>query len=99
MPPESGSENGEASPNLLYAAEAPRVANFVYDLARDGKPGALAKWRRLVLDPQYSTVMAPSLRFLRFPEGGFADRAAFRAWWQGAEFPLWNRLRELTEPD
>lgn len=97
--PESGTENGETSPNLLFAVEAPRVANFVYDLAREGKPDALAKWKRLVLDPQYSTVIAPSLRFLRFPEGGIPDRAAFRAWWQGAEFPLWNRLRELTEPD
>lgn len=89
----------EAAPNLLYAVEMPRVASFVRQVALCANNAAFEKWKRIVLDPQYSTVIAPSLRFLRFPEGGFADRAAFQAWWQGAEFPLWNRLRELTEPD
>lgn len=85
--------------NLLYSVETPRVARFAEGLALYTNQDVLGKWKRVILDPQYSVVLAPSLRFMRFPENGFSDSKTFRAWWHRAEFPLWNRLRELTEPD
>ncbi|MEO7723153.1 MAG: hypothetical protein ABIU29_00460, partial [Chthoniobacterales bacterium] len=92
-------EAGETPPNLLYSVEAPRVAHFAANLARDTEPDVLKKWKRAVLDSRYALVLDASLHYMRFPDDGFSDPAAFRAWWQGAEFILWNRLRELTEPD
>lgn len=89
----------ETSPHLLYSVEAPRVARFASNLALYGNPDTLEKWRRIILNPRYSIVLGPSLRFMRFPEEGFSEAAAFRDWWRAKEYPLGNRLRELTEPD
>jgi hypothetical protein len=92
-------ESDEIPPNLLYAVEAPRVASFLREVTLYATDGALEKWKAITLEPQFSTELEPSLRFLRFPENGFADPAAFKQWWQRSEFALWNRLRERTEPD
>lgn len=96
---ESPTEGSEPAPNLLYAVEAPRVGSFITDLARATKPEVLAKWKGFVLDPTYLVVLEPALRYMRFPEQGFANAAEFRAWWGHSEYPLWNHLREVTEPD
>ncbi len=85
--------------NLIYSVEAPRVSQFAGDIAAYASPGVLAKWKSLILDPRYSIVLAPSLRYMRFPEDGFSDSAQFARWWHEPQFPLWNRLREVTEPD
>lgn len=92
-------EADEIPPNLLYAVEAQRVASFLRDVTLYATDAALEKWKRITLDPQFSIELEPSLHFLRFPENGFAEQAAFRRWWQRNEFVLWNRLRERTEPD
>ncbi|MBA3608802.1 MAG: hypothetical protein H0W43_09910 [Chthoniobacterales bacterium] len=97
--PLTGNEADGTPPNLLYTVEAPRVARFAENLATYTNSDTQTKWRRAILDPAYAAVFAPSLRFMRFPESGFADAAAFDRWWRQAQFPLWNRLRELTEPD
>lgn len=56
----------------------------------------MAAWS---LTRPHAAVFAPSLRYVRFPESGFNGAASFARWWRQSEFPLWNRLRELTEPD
>lgn len=89
----------EPTPDLLYAVEAPRVAQLVTDLAKYTSKDVLEKWRHLVLDPRYALVFDSSLHYLRFPDQGFSARPAFEAWWRANEYPLWNHLRELTEAD
>ena len=98
LPPVAADEE-EVPSHLLYAVEDPRVARFAEELALYTNPGVLEKWRRIILDPRYSVVIGSSLHFLRFPDAGLVDAAASQRWWRSAEFPLWNRLRELTEPD
>lgn len=85
--------------SLAELVDAPRVAAFLRALAASTPAATQEKWRALIFDPVFSQVAARSLRFLRFPETGFADPLAFRAWWGENEFALWNRLRELTEAD
>lgn len=97
--PLDGRETDGTPPNLLNTVEAPRVARFAENLATFTNTATQAKWRRPILDPTYASVFASSLRYVRFPESGFDDAASFAHWWRQAEFPLWNRLRELTEPD
>ncbi|MDQ3199029.1 MAG: hypothetical protein M3Q46_07575 [Verrucomicrobiota bacterium] len=97
--PLDGRETDDAPPNLLNTVEAPRVARFAENLASYTNATTQAKWRPLILDPTYAAVFASSLRYMRFPESGFDDAESFARWWRQAEFPLWNRLRELTEPD
>ena len=84
---------------LLYVVDAQRVAHFAEDISLYERPAVLTKWRLILLDPRYAEVMESSLHFMRFPAEGFSAAADFQAWWQKAEFPLWNHLRELTEPD
>ena len=98
IPPTEPANTEQTLPNLLYSVESPRVASFVANLGSTN-PDVLEKWKRLILDPRYSLVMDSSLHYMRFPNGGFSSSSAFRSWWQGAEYPLWNHLRELTEPD
>ncbi len=98
-PSAPASDSADIPPNLLYTVESPLVAQFASDLAHSANHDAVAKWKSLLLDPSYSTVWEESLRFMRYPRGGFPDAAAFQNWWREAEFPLWNHLRELTEPD
>ena len=97
--PEASSESQEISPNLLYPVESLRVAHFAGDLSRYTQADVVTKWKALLLDPRYSTVWEGSLRFMRYPEAGFPDASKFQLWWRQTQFPLWNHLRELTEPD
>jgi hypothetical protein len=89
-------------PPVLESLEfinAPRVVNFMRDLAEYGDGESVTQWRDVLLRPQYSYVIDDALRFLLVPPNGFSDRTAFLAWWGGNGFALHNRLRELTEPD
>ena len=43
--------------------------------------------------------LEPALRFCRYPEGGFAGRNEFLAWWSQSSYPVFNRLHEMTEAD
>lgn len=83
----------------LGLINAPRVVNFMRNLAEYGDAESVTQWRDLLLQPHYSYVIDDALRFLLVPPSGFSDRAAFLAWWGGNAFALHNRLRELTEPD
>lgn len=92
----------EFGPPVIESLEfisAPRVVSFMRDLAEYGDPESVAKWRDVLLRPQYSYVIDDALRFLLVPSTGFANRTTFLAWWDSNGFALHNRLRELTEPD
>jgi hypothetical protein len=92
----------EFGPPVITSLEyvnAPRVVSFMRDLAEYGDSDSVAKWRDVLLQPQYSYAIDGALRFLLVPPNGFPDRTAFLAWWGGNAFALHNRLRELTEPD
>jgi hypothetical protein len=92
----------QSGPPVMESLEfinAPRVVNFMRDLAEYGDAESVTQWRDVLLQPQYSYVIDDALRFLLVPPGGFSDRTTFLAWWGGNGFALHNRLRELTEPD
>ena len=92
----------EFGPPVIESLEfinAPRVVSFMRDLAEYGDSESVAKWRDLLLRPQYSYVIDDALRFLLVPPDGFANRKTFIAWLGGNSFALQNRIRELTEPD
>ncbi len=98
-PSHPGVHETTASSGLADVADAPRVASFLRDVARFADAPSLERWRELLLDPTYGSVADASLHFMRFPEEGYADRAAFSRWWKPSQFALWNRLREETEAD
>jgi hypothetical protein len=92
----------EFGPPVIESLEfinAPRVVGFMRDLADYGDSDSITKWRDVLLRPQYSYVIDDALRFLLVPPDGFTNRTAFMAWWSSNGFALYNRLRELTEPD
>jgi hypothetical protein len=92
----------EFGPPVIESLEfinAPRVVNFMRDLAEYGDAESVAQWRDVLLQLHYSYVIDDALRFLLVPPSGFSDRTTFLAWWSGNGFALHNRLRELTEPD
>ena len=69
------------------------------DVTDYADPVSVAKWQSLVLQPEYARVLDRSLRYLRVPPTGFADRTEFLSWWGRNSFAVYNRLREVTEPD
>jgi hypothetical protein len=92
----------QSGPPVIESLEfisAPRVVNFLRDLAEYGDAASVIHWRDVLLQPRYSYVIDDALRFLLVPPGGFSDRTTFLAWWGQNAFALQNRLRELTEPD
>ncbi len=92
----------EFVPSVVESLEfinAPRVVNFTQNVAAYADPASVARWKDLVLQPQYTHVIDGALRFLRVPIEGFADRTAFLAWWGQNSFAVYNRLREQTETD
>lgn len=92
----------EFGPPVLESLEfigAPRVVNFMGNVADYADPVTLHHWQEMILQPGYSYVIDGALRYFRVPENGFADRTAFLSWWGGNGYALYNRLREETEPD
>lgn len=97
--PDPLNEFGPPVPESLEFINAPRVVGFMRNVADFADPVSVAKWKAVVLQPQYSYVIDGALRYLRVPPNGFADREQFIAWWGGNAYALSNRLREQTEPD
>ncbi len=92
----------EYGPPVLESLEflnAPRVVNFMRNVADYADPESSAKWKDLVLQPEYARVLDSSLRFLHVPAAGFPDRTEFLIWWGRNSFAVYNRLREVTETD
>lgn len=92
----------EFAPPVLESVaylNAPRVVTFTRNVADYADPASVTRWRELATRPGYARVLDASLRFLRVPEAGFADRASFLAWWGNNSYAVYNRLREVTEPD
>lgn len=78
---------------------APRVVNFTRNVADYADPASLARWQELIIRPNYPREIDAALRYLRVPEEGFSDRTAFLNWWGNNYYSVYNRLREMTEPD
>ena len=78
---------------------APRVVNFTRNVADYADPASVARWQELIGRPNYSREIDGALRYLRVPEEGFSDRTTFLTWWGNSYYSVYNRLREITEPD
>lgn len=97
--PDPMDELGPPVLESLGFLSAPRIVHFTKDVAEYADPVSAAQWRDLVLQPRYSYVADSALRFLRVPAEGFANRTDFLQWWGEHAFAVYNRLREVTEPD
>lgn len=97
--PDPMNEFGPPVIESIAFLNAPRVINFTRNVADYADPASVARWTELVRRPGYPRVLDASLRFLRVPEEGFADRATFLVWWGNNSYAVYNRLREVTEPD
>lgn len=83
----------------LEFINAPRVVNFMRNVADYADPMSAVQWRETVLQPHLSYVIDDALRYLLVPANGFAEREQFLTWWGGNSYALSNRLREVTQPD
>ncbi|MGI9087063.1 MAG: hypothetical protein ACR2HH_04860 [Chthoniobacterales bacterium] len=97
--PDPLNEFGPPVVESIAFLNTPRVLNFTRNVADYADPSSAARWAELVRRPEYPRVLDASLRFLRVPEDGFADRTAFLTWWGNNSFAIYNRLREVTESD
>lgn len=92
----------EFGPPVVESLEyinAPRVVNFMRNVADYADPVTAANWRDTVMQPHYTRVIDDALRFSRVPAAGFADRPEFLIWWGQNAYALSHRLRQLTESD
>lgn len=97
--PDPMDEFGTPVLESLAFISAPRVVNFMRNVADYADPVSVAQWKMLVMQPVYTRVIDGSLRFMQVPAEGFADRTAFLNWWGQNSFAVYNRLREVTEAD
>ena len=92
-----------SAPRIVQSFEfvnVPRVVNFLRDVLNYADPDSVRRWKEVTLTLENSTLMDDALRFCRFPAEGFADRAAFMAWWsRGGARSLAHRIQQETEPD
>lgn len=97
--PDPLDEFGPPVVESLGFVNAPRVVNFMRNLSEWGDNASITQWRALLLRPEYSYCIDGALRFLQAPVDGFAAQPDFNAWWGRNGYALYNRLREVTEPD
>lgn len=97
--PDPMDEFGPPVVESLGFLNTPRIVNLTRDIADYADPRSARQWRELLLEPRYSYVLDGALRFLKVPPAGFADRTEFLTWWGEHSFAVYNRLREVTEPD
>jgi hypothetical protein len=97
--PDPRDEFGPPVIESLEYINAPRVVNFMRDVADYADPVTAGNWRETVMQPHYTPVIDDALRFSRVPAAGFADRTEFLIWWGQNAYALSHRLRQLTESD
>jgi hypothetical protein len=78
---------------------APRTVNFLRAVFDYTDNENITTWRAVAWQPIFASALEPALRFRRFPENGFANRADFLAWWGESAYPLFNKLNEMTVAD
>ena len=78
---------------------APRAVSFLRDVFDYADGESITNWRNVAWQPVFASALEPALRFRRFPENGFANRADFLAWWSESAYPLFNKLNEMTVAD
>jgi hypothetical protein len=97
--PDPRDEFGPPVLESLGFLNAPRVVNFMRNVADYADPVTVANWRDTIMRPSYTRVTDDALRFSRVPKTGFPDRTEFLNWWGQNAYALSHRVRQLTEPD